>query len=96
MQRIGAERGVGDAGFLEVQDVEVVVADGLAPDLGGGAGARGTGGTLMATTARTRSGKNNGKLVATGEPQSWPTITARSAPTSSSNPAMSAVSSVML
>ncbi len=46
----------------------------------GGAGARGTNGTLRPATARTRSGCACASVHTTDAPQSWPTKTAESSP----------------
>src|SRR5260221_8076649 len=50
---------------------------------------RGRNGTLRPITARNRSGLRSAECHATGAPQSWPTITAVSAPRASSRPTMS-------
>ncbi len=66
-----------EAGLLEAQDVEEVVAELLPPaSRWGGSAARGIGGTLRPATARTRSGCNSAVCQTTIAPQSWPMNTA--------------------
>ncbi len=55
----------------------------------GGAGERGTNGTLRPATALTRSGASTARFHTTIAPQSCPTKIARSSPSASSRPVRS-------
>ena len=56
---------------------------------------RGVYGTPSSATAVNTSGSSSALLAAIGEPQSWPTIAAVSAPSARTTPTLSATSSRM-
>ena len=95
--RVGVQFGVGHPGLLEIEHVEEVVAEDRAERLRSAESGRAAPAERSSpTTAATRSGCSSAEPHTTGAPQSWPTNTALSAPTSSSRPTRSADRSAML